>query len=175
MKNIRHDLIFPTQLAFGVFFLKLFGDVRKARADFEALEHCPDGTIGQGIWQMLNGGQYEPVPFYEKHDLKHVLLGYPPAACDEMRMQAFMFGNAGFSLSSLVMFGMFVVWTPEVWLELPYHFRVGQLTKPVGDWEIADFKNKKVSELRLEIGLDRAHELARLEFLGAFERRVLPG
>ncbi len=74
----------------------------------------------------------------------------------------------------VVLFSMFAVWTPEVWLELPYHYRVGQLTARIGGWDIERFAHRQVAELRLEIGLEAAHEAARAEFLGGFARIALP-
>ncbi len=82
MKSIRHHVIFPAQLEFGVFFLKMFGRRRGTRTRFLALERCAEGTVGRAIWDMLDGMGPELVPYYERHDLKHVLLGYRPEACE---------------------------------------------------------------------------------------------
>jgi Coenzyme Q (ubiquinone) biosynthesis protein Coq4 len=173
MQKYRFEAIFHQQLSFGVFFLKLLGKHRNAHTLFVSLEAYEDGTLGKEIWKMLRTNKYELVPYYEKHDLKHVLLNYPQTAGDEMRMQAFMFGNAGFKLPMVLISIIFVIWTPEVWLELPYHYRVGQLTKAVGGWKIEDFGHRSVSELRQEIGLSAAHEQAKQEFKAAFEQKFL--
>jgi hypothetical protein len=173
MQKYRFEAIFHQQLAFGVFFLKLFGQRHQTHQLFVSLENYQEGTLGKEIWHMLCKKEYELVPYYEKHDLKHVLLGYPQAAGDEMKMQAFMFGNAGFKLPMVFISMIFVIWTPEVWLEMPYHYRVGQLTKSVGGWKIEDYAHRNVAELQQEIGLIAAHSQAKKEFLAAFEQKFL--
>ncbi len=160
--------LFPGQLAFGVFFLNLFGNRTRTRALLQSLEPCPEGSLGREIWLLLRSRNLELVPWYERHDLKHVLLGYPPYPPDEIRMQAFMFGNAGFSPVYTLIFLLFVIWTPEVWPELPYHYRVGQLTRPVGDWDIERFAHRNVAELRLDIGLEQARRQAAAEWMRFF-------
>lgn len=159
-KHVSYRYIFPGQLRFGVFFLNLFGNRAYARALACSLEYCREGTLGRAIWLFLRARNFELVPWYERHDLKHVLLGYPPYPPGEIRMQAFMFGNAGFSVVHTLIFLSFVIWTPEVWPELPYHYRVGQLTKPIGHWTVEQYADRDLEELRLEIGLEAARRQA---------------
>lgn len=165
---LSYRYFFPGQLAFGVFFLNLFGNRKRTRALLHALEPCPEGSLGRGIWLFLHERGLELVPGYERHDLKHVLLGYRAYPPDEMRMQAFMFGNAGFSLAHTLIFLSFVVWTPEVWLELPYHFRVGRLTRPIAHWTIEYFAHRDLADLRAEIGLEQARRQAAAEWMRIF-------
>jgi ubiquinone biosynthesis protein Coq4 len=173
MLKYYFDRIFHYQLAFGVFFLNLFGKHRKAKELFNSLEKQEEGTLSKEIWNMLQKNQLELVAYYEKHDLKHVLLGYPQTTGDEMKMQAFMFGNGGFKFIMVLITLSFVIWTPEIWLELPYHYRVGQLTKKIGGWKIEDYGHRNVVDLRKEIGLETAHTQAQAEFRAVFEKRFL--
>ncbi len=159
--RFAHRVVFVRQLNFGIFFLNLFGNKKAASRRLVALEHCAPGTLGRNIWDMLQANNLDFVPYYETHDLKHALLGYRQEAPDEIRMQAFMFGNAGFSLFSIGTFLLFVIWTPDVWSELLYHFRSGRLTKPIGHWQVEEVAHRDLEELRLEIGLEEAREKAR--------------
>lgn len=182
MKNLHriwkwlvYERIFPAQLAFGVFFLNLFGNRCRLRALLADLEHCPEGSLGRELWLTLRAKNLELVPWYERHDLKHILLGYPQYPPDEIRMQAFMFGNAGFSLVHTLIFLSFVVWTPAVWLELPYHYRVGQYTQPIGHWQLDQYAHRDLAALRAEIGLDNARYRATAEWMAVFTGTVVLG
>lgn len=159
--RFAHRVIFARQLAFGVYFLRLFGDKAKSEQLLASLEQCVEGTLGHAIFHMLKARNYTFVPGQEGHDLKHALLGYRQEPPEEMRMQAFMFGNAGFSLFSVSTYLLFLIWTPDMWLDLSYHYRVGKLTLPIGSWKIEDLAHRNLLELRLEIGLEEAREKAR--------------
>ena len=99
---------------------------------------------------------FDFVPYYEKHDLKHVLLGYDAAAPEEMCMQAFMFGNAGFRPFIKLFTIIFLIWTPDAWRELPYHFLIGRFTKPIGGLRVEDLAHRDLQAVRNEIGLMEA-------------------
>lgn len=129
------------------------------------LENYQEGTLGKELWLLMKQKNLAFVPWYENHDLKHVLLGYPQYPPDEIRMQAFMFGNAGFSVIHTLIFLLFVIWIPEVWPELPYHYRVGKLTAPVGSWRLADVADRELADLRKQIGLEAARRQAAGEWL----------
>jgi len=146
-------MIFPAQLAFGVWFLKTFGK-RKYAADLkEKLDCCKEGTIGRELLSFMTKNGFDFVPHYEKHDMKHVILGYKPKPDDELRMQAFMFGNAGFSFTSVTMAAMFIIWTPGMWKDFKTHFQKGKKVKPIGHFTIEDLMDKNLIQFRKEIGL----------------------
>jgi hypothetical protein len=155
-RRIALRVLFPRQLAVGAFFLNLTGSRRRRQLLMERLEQCPDGSLGREVWLLLRQNGYEPVTRYENHDLKHVLLGYRQEAEDEIRMQAFMFGNAGFSVFSVLTFLLFVVYTPRVWRELPFHYRSGALVAPIGHWTLATHAERDVAALRAQINLEQA-------------------
>jgi hypothetical protein len=160
--RFAHRVIFAWQLTFPVFLLNLIGNKKKVNDDLAILGTCAPGTLGRAVWDMMQANHLDFVPWYVNHDLKHALLGYPQQAPDEMRMQAFMFGNAGFSCFYVFIFLAFVIWTPDAWSSLPYHYRCGRLTKPIGHWRIEAFAHRDLEALRLEIGLEVAREQARL-------------
>ena len=159
-----HTVMFPKQLAFGVYFLKLFGDNNYCKQLKIKLLDCPEGSIGHELKQFMDAHGFEFVPHYEKHDLKHVLLGYGITAPEEMCMQAFMFGNAGFRPVITLITLTFLVWTPDAWRDLPYHFLVGRFTKPVGGIRVEDIAERNLLEMRREIGLTEAMWKADLLF-----------
>lgn len=171
--SFAHRVIFDRLLAFGIFFLNLFGDRQKAKAQMAMLENCAENTLGCAVLTMMRAKNLEFVPWYENHDLKHALLGFRQEAPQEICMQAFMFGNSGFSLFSVFTFLLFVIWTPDVWQELPYHYRCGRLTAPVGHWRIEDYAHRDLKALRLEISLERARSIVSAKAVSRSERSLL--
>lgn len=147
-----HGVMFPRQLAFGVWFLQWIHDREAAKALPGRLAPLPRGSIGHALLQFVQANGLKFVPGYERHDLKHVLLGYGLDAPDEMRMQAFMTGNAGWSIESALAL-LFVVWTPDVWRELPQHYRAGKLARPLRGWRILEVAGRDLAEARRALGL----------------------
>lgn len=153
---------FEKQLAFGVFFLNLFGDQNKCVQLKKYISELPPNTLGHRLYHEMQKHQFDFVPYYESHDLKHIALGYEFKMEDEIRMQAFMFGNSGFSIWSLFMFSLFIVLVPESWSSLPYHYRIGKHCKPIANWTVTQVAAKNLQELRQEIGWYDARLLAHI-------------
>ncbi len=162
--NLRCKVIFPNQLAFGVFFLKLLGNQKYCRRLARQVASAPAGSVGEALQNFMQKHQFEFVPYYEKHDLKHAILGFAAEAQDEMRMQAFMFGNAGFSPMITLIYLTFVIWTPEMWSEIPLYYYIGQKTAPIAHYTVEDLLDKNLLEFRQEIGLLAAIRLAEAKF-----------
>lgn len=157
LKYLAHDIIFSKQLAFGVFFLNLFGNKKYTQQLEKYLETLPQNTVGYEIITTLKEHGHSLVPGYETHDLKHVILGYKMEANQEMLMQAFMVGNDFTLLNSFIAL-FFVIWTPKIWGELKYHYKIGKLTKSIGRLKIEDIAHLTVEEVRQQIGLYAARE-----------------
>lgn len=83
--------------------------------DMQALSTLPHNTVGYHLYQFLHQHQLHLLPFYEKHDIKHVLLDYPPTDCGEVCLQSFMLANGRVTLPVIatVMYGLFTM--PEHW------------------------------------------------------------
>lgn len=147
--------MFPMQLELGAKILRFFGDQKRCDQLKLQLSTLPEGTIGKELFQMMEANSLSFVPWYEKHDLKHLILGYRQAAPDEMRMQAFMFGNSGFPFFITIVTCFFLIWTPDVWPELPRHYRAGKQVKPIGGIPIERIMHRNLEEFRREIGIPK--------------------
>jgi len=55
-------------------------------------------TIGSDLAEMLIENKLTVIPRFEDHDLKHLILGYGMTSMEEIRMQAYLFGNGNRSL-----------------------------------------------------------------------------
>ncbi|MEO1264046.1 MAG: hypothetical protein AAFZ15_34895 [Bacteroidota bacterium] len=158
--SLFHDVIFPRQLAFGVFFLNLFGDKKYGAQLKERIVKSDEGTVGFELNDFMHRNGLTFVPWYEKHDLKHAILGYGITPPEEMYMQAFMFGNAGFSPLITLITLSFLIWIPDAWRSLPYHFLVGKFTKPIGGLTVEGTVELDLKRLREDINLEEARQRA---------------
>lgn len=155
-RRLRFDIVFTSQLNIAVFVLNFFGDTDKCRRLMKEMAGSPDNTLGKALYKIMSENNVELVPWYKEHDLKHALLGYKMEAPDEMRMQCFMWGNAGFSLFTTVITFFFILWTPEMWPDALHHYRAGKLVKNVTQYRLESSIYLDLSETRKEIGLERA-------------------
>ena len=57
------------------------------------LDGCAENSIGKEIVKMLDKYDLKLIPFYEEHDLKHLVLDYGMTSEEEIRMQTYLFGN----------------------------------------------------------------------------------
>lgn len=163
-----HNVVFPKQLAFGIMVLNYIGDKNYCKALKIKLQEYPSGTVGHELLQFLAKNDFDFVPYYEHHDMKHVLLGYDTSAKGEICMQVFMFGNAGVSLISLSLFLSFAIWTPDIWHELPYHFLLGRFCKPLSKIHVEEAAGRNLLELRKEICLEEAKWKADMLWQGLY-------
>ncbi len=81
----------------------------------EALQQMPDGALGKDLIEMLDKNKLQLLPYYVKHDIKHILLGYDTTGEGEVCLQCFMLGNRhlSFPVAATVLFGLFTM--PEYW------------------------------------------------------------
>lgn len=155
-RRFRFDIIFTTQLNIAVSVLNFFGDKSKCERLMKEMAGSSDNTLGKTLYKIMSENNLELVPWYKEHDLKHALLGYKMEAPDEMRMQCFMWGNAGFSLFTTVITIFFIIWTPEMWPDARYHYRAGKLVKNVTRYRLESSIYSDLSEIRKEIELEKA-------------------
>lgn len=93
------------------------------------LEQFPSASVGQHLHHFLTHHNLDLLPYYEKHDIKHVLLGYPPTESGEVCLQCFMWANGRRTLPVLiaVMFGWLTM--PEYWTDFRAAFKRGRANK----------------------------------------------
>ncbi len=150
--RLCQEVAVPRQLALGIFFLRLFGDRDRTRRREERLCRCAVGTVGRALRGFLAARGLHLVPGYERHDLKHVLFGFGTDPPDEMRMQAYMWGNAPLGLDSALGV-LFLVWTPDIWRELPALCRRGRAAPRLDRLDFDAVMDADLEGLRQRLGI----------------------
>lgn len=91
----------------------------------QELSDLPEVTVGHHLFQFLHQHELVLLPYYEKHDIKHVLLDYPPTECGEVCLQSFMLANGRVTLPVIatVIYGICTM--PEYWKQIHTAFLRG--------------------------------------------------
>lgn len=95
----------------------------------DELSCMPIYTLGYQLFQFLNSHNLSLLPYYEKHDIKHVVLNYPPTDKGEVCLQCFMLANGRYTLPVFVtvLFGWCVM--PNYWKDFVEAYKRGRKCK----------------------------------------------
>jgi ubiquinone biosynthesis protein Coq4 len=115
LKIIRKPILFPLSL--------------------EALCNLPKNTLGNDLYLFLQEKKLTLLPYYAKHDLKHILLQYDTTDEGEVCLQCFMLGNKHFSFPvvATVLYGFFTM--PEHWKKFIQANRRGAASPSLQHWD----------------------------------------
>lgn len=79
------------------------------------LQQYPEGTVGRELYRFFSDNNLDMLPHYEKHDIKHVVLGFPPSEAGEVCLQCFMLANGRITLPVVFSVAVGLVILPESW------------------------------------------------------------
>jgi ubiquinone biosynthesis protein Coq4 len=133
LKLIRKPVIFP----YTVNELKCF----------------PANTLGNDLIIFLELKKLHLLPYYAKHDIKHILLGYDTTDDGEVCLQCFMLGNKHYSFPVLatVLYGIFTM--PEYWSSFKIAFKRGKKYLPIEEWKWFELLIYSVNDLHSKMQL----------------------
>jgi ubiquinone biosynthesis protein Coq4 len=151
-QKLVRKIILQSKVSFLIPTLSLLYGTKAAHAQLRILQNLPAGTLGREVADKLAEHDFQLIPHYENHDLKHVMLGYDMTPEDELRLKAFMLGNGDWSFACLI-FLSFAVLAPEMWPELRQHYYRGRQTQSITHWTLAEYATQPTSLLRQQIGL----------------------
>ena len=99
------------------------------------LQRFPVGSLGKDLISMLEEKNFRLLPFYAKHDIKHLLLQYDTTDEGEICLQCFMLGNKhiSFPVLATVMYGLITM--PEHWKKFSEAYQRGLRCKPISCWQ----------------------------------------
>lgn len=101
----------------------------------EDLYKMQDGTLGKDLILMLDKNKLDLLPYYVKHDIKHILLGYDTTGEGEVCLQCFMLGNGhiSFPVAATVSFGFLTM--PEYWGMFLKAVKRGRKSASLKNWQ----------------------------------------
>ncbi|MEO7048115.1 MAG: hypothetical protein ABI091_22650 [Ferruginibacter sp.] len=101
----------------------------------EKLVNFPADTLGKELADFVIRKEIKLLPYYARHDIKHILLGYDTTDDGEVCLQCFMLGNRhlSFPVIATVLYG--VVTMPEHWKLFREAFKRGRKCYYINDWK----------------------------------------
>jgi hypothetical protein len=99
------------------------------------LKQMEEGTLGKDLYNFLLYKKLDLLPYYAKHDIKHILLGYDTTDDGEVCLQCFMLGNKhlSFPVAATVLYGFFTM--PECWKKFIIAFKRGKKATSLHNWQ----------------------------------------
>jgi hypothetical protein len=115
LKKIRKRFLVYLAHEVALPYLKLTRKSYLFPYSLKSLQHLPEGSVGKELYTFFFNNDLELMPYYEKHDIKHVVLGYPPTEEGEVSLQCFMLANGHYTLPTVfsVIVGLAIM--PEKW------------------------------------------------------------
>lgn len=117
----------------------------------DQLNRLPENTMGKDLAIFLQEKGLDLLPYYAKHDIKHILLGYDTTDDGEVCLQCFMLGNrhVSFPVMATVIYGF--VTMPEYWSLFRQAFRRGRACQPIEGWKWFEILTENTSTLKNRI------------------------
>ena len=117
----------------------------------ETLQQFPANTLGFDLVNFLHRKELQLLPYYARHDIKHILLQYDTTEEGEVCLQCFMLGNGhvSFPVVATVLYGFFTM--PEYWTGFKKAYRRGKKCSPIRNWKWFEILDQKTEDLKHQI------------------------
>ncbi len=115
------------------------------------LQAFADGTLGKDLICFIDDKKLELLPYYARHDIKHILLGYDTTDEGEGCLQCFMLGNRHFSFPVLATVVYCFVTMPEHWGKFTKAYKRGKTATPISKWKWFEILTQPTSSLQQNI------------------------
>ncbi|HRD56515.1 MAG TPA: hypothetical protein PK504_00635 [Ferruginibacter sp.] len=122
---LTHSLALP--------ILKLIRKPEKFPFTLDTLQSFPQGSMGKELANFLNEKKIALLPYYARHDMKHILLQYDTTDEGEGCLQCFMLGNRHLSFPVVATVVYCFVTMPEYWSKFRQAYSRGRTSQPIAD------------------------------------------
>lgn len=117
----------------------------------EDLQQFPQQTLGHDLVNFLHRKELKLLPYYARHDIKHILLEYDTTDKGEVCLQCFMLGNGhiSFPVAATVLYGLATM--PEYWREFKKAFARGRRSVSISGWKWFEILDQTTASLKRQI------------------------
>jgi hypothetical protein len=106
------------------------------------------GSMGNDLVNFIEEKQLELLPYYARHDIKHILLGYDTTDEGEGCLQFFMLGNGHISFPVLATVVYCFVTMPEYWSKFKMAYQRGKRAPCITQWKWFEILEQPTIELK---------------------------
>ena len=99
------------------------------------LSKFPPKTLGKDLALFLEREKLQLMPFFENHDIMHVLLGYKNTVLEEARMQFFLLGNGKRTLFTIGTCCLSILLLPEFLKQFLKDYKKGRVALSLVKWD----------------------------------------
>lgn len=143
-------LVFLThQMALPI--LKLVRAPEKFPYTRAQLQSFDDGTMGKDLVAFVHHKGLELLPYYARHDMKHILLNYDTTDEGEVCLQCFMLGNGHLSFPVLATVAFGLATMPEHWKKFRAAYKRGQTANAIEHWNWFGILQQPTAQLQAAI------------------------
>lgn len=126
INQIREQILIFMAHKIGLPYFKLVRRKPSFPYTREKLAALPEGTVGRQLHQFFQHNELDLLPFYEKHDIKHVVLGYDATEDGEVCLQCFMLANGRCTIPVLIAVVYGLLTMPEYWHKFKHAWMRGR-------------------------------------------------
>ncbi|GAA4113893.1 hypothetical protein GCM10022393_13120 [Aquimarina addita] len=119
----------------------------KSENTINQLKVLPNGTIGYELYKMLDNNNLKVIPKFENHDLKHIILGYGMTSIEEIKMQAYLFGNGNKTIFCILFLASGLIF-PEEWKSFYKEFKKGKKSIYIHDLQFKETITKQTEIIK---------------------------
>lgn len=151
LKNFRKRLLVYLAHEVALPYFKLVRKGYKFPYSIKDLQHFKAGTVGRELYSFFFKNDLEMLPHYEKHDVKHVVLGYPPTEVGEVSLQCFMLANGRISVPVIFSVAIGIIIMPEHFIAFRKAWKRGRRTPCLNKLDWFSLVPMPLSEARKQI------------------------
>jgi len=137
---LTHSLALPV--------LKLIRKPERFPYSLTQLNNFPLGTMGKELADFLDSKDLQLLPYYARHDMKHLLLEYDTTDEGEGCLQCFMLGNGhiSFPVAATVLYCFATM--PEYWHHFAAAYKRGRRSGDISGLDWFAILNTPTDELK---------------------------
>jgi ubiquinone biosynthesis protein Coq4 len=138
-------------IQWSVPFLNLFRSPPVWPFSFDDLKAMDENSLGFHLYAFLNSRGFNYLPKYEIHDAYHTLLGYGTTSIEELKLQAFMWGNKNSTFAGRVLFIIGLILFPTKYKLFKVEIIRGKKAKALKEYDVIEMIDQPLLQLREEL------------------------
>lgn len=153
--KLRSNILVLLTHTIALPILKIVRKKKKFPYSMEQLSALPFETVGNELWQLLNAENLRLLPYYERHDIKHVVLDYPFTDEGEVSLQFFMLANGrvSFPVLATVLYGLMTM--PEYYSSFRRAYQRGKEANDLSSIDWFTIMQQPLVEVRHQYSLTK--------------------